>query len=72
MGHEVWTFTGEGNTGTFESSVSVGKYVGIPVNSHIDRKIVLHGTGDFKGQTLKLSYEGEPPALFEGYLIVPK
>jgi hypothetical protein len=33
--------------------------------------MVLYGTGDFEGQTLKLSYEGAPPAVFEGYLVIP-
>ena len=43
--------------------------------SPIEDHVVLQGTGDFKGQTLKLSYAGIPavdPLIAEGYIIIPK
>jgi hypothetical protein len=64
----VWAFTGEGTTGTFEGLVQ-RKITG---GSYFEDNVVLHGTGDFKEQTLKLSYEGAPPVIQEGYLIIPK
>ena len=64
----VWAFTGEGTTGTFEGVIQ-RKITG---GSYFEDNVVLHGTGDFKGQTLKLSYEGTPPVIQEGYLIIPK
>jgi hypothetical protein len=64
----VWTFTGEGTTGTFEG-VDQRKIIG---GSYFEDYLVLHGTGDFQGQTLKLSYEGAPPVIDEGVLIIPK
>ena len=64
----VWTFTGEGTTGTFEG-VDQRKIIG---GSYFEDNLVLHGTGDFQGQTLKLSYTGTPPVIQEGYLIIPK
>jgi hypothetical protein len=71
VGHPVFTFTGEGTTGTFEG-VRHNKVIGFPVASYIDTRLDLHGTGDFLGQTLKLSYEGVGPApLLEGYLLIP-
>jgi hypothetical protein len=75
MGCPVFTFTGEGTTGTFEG-VRHTKMIGFPepVVSYINTRFVLHGTGDFLGQTLKLSYEGAPPisfAPFEGTLLIP-
>ena len=72
VGHPVFTFTGEGTTGTFEG-VRHNKVIGFPdpFVSYIDARLDLHGTGDFLGQTLKLSYEGPPPIALEGYLIVP-
>jgi hypothetical protein len=65
----VLTFTG----GTFEG-VLQRKIIGYPPSGSsifIDH-MVLQGTGDFKGQTLKLSYEGTPPVISEGYLIISK
>jgi hypothetical protein len=73
-------------SGKTELSFPGGTFVGIrnfktigfppPVMSYMDTRMVLHGTGDFKGQTLILSFEGDPPipAPFdvEGYLIMPK
>jgi hypothetical protein len=69
-------------SGKVELSFPGGTFVGIrhfkmigfptPFISHVDTQMVLHGTGDFKGQTLKLSYEGALPPVFEGYLIMPK
>jgi len=67
-GKLVWTFTGEGTTGTFEGIVQ-RLIIG---GSYFEDNVVLQGTGDFKGQTLKLSYEGTPPVIQEGYLIIPK
>jgi hypothetical protein len=64
----VWAFTGEGTTGTFEG-VDQRKIIG---GSYFEDRLVLHGTGDFKGQTLKLSYKGTPPVIDEGVLIIPK
>ena len=73
IGHPVFTFTGEGTTGTFEG-VRHNKVIGFPdpFVSYIDTRLDLHGTGDFHGQRLKLSYEGPPPIALEGYLLVPK
>ena len=79
MGTWVLTFTGEGTTGTFEGVTHrtiIGWDVGPPPGPlegsvFIDRA-VLHGTGDFQGWTLKLSYDGEfPPVPAEGYLVIP-
>ena len=69
----VLTFTGEGTTGTFEGVIQ-RKIIGFPPtgSSYFEDHMVLHGTGDFQGQTLKLSYEGTPPVNNEGYLILPK
>lgn len=64
----VWTFTGEGTTGTFEGVIQRKITGGV----YFEDNVILHGTGDFKGQTLKLSYEGNPPVIQEGYLIIPK
>jgi hypothetical protein len=63
----VLTFTG----GTFEG-VTQRKIIGWPVPSYFEDHMVLQGTGDFEGQTLKLSYEGGPPPVAEGCLIIPK
>jgi hypothetical protein len=72
VGHPVFTFTGEGTTGTFEG-VRHNKVIGFPdpVVSYINTRLVMHGTGDFLGQTLKLSYEGAGPVALEGYLLIP-
>ena len=73
-------------SGKAEFSFPGGTFVGIrhfktigfppPFMSYMDTRMVLHGTGVFKGQTLTLSFEGDPPipAPFdlEGYLIIPK
>ena len=74
----VLTCTDEGITGTFEGMLH-GKTIGLPppplpgaVTSYIEYHMVFHGTGDFQGQTLKLSYAGAPPVEFEGTLIMPK
>ena len=69
----TWTFTGEGTTGTFEGT-GHPKAIGFPptVSSYVHMEIVLHGTGDFQGQTLKLAYEGAPPVALEGSLLIPK
>ena len=74
----VLTCTDEGITGTFEGMLH-GKTVGLPpppiaigVTSYIEYHMVFQGTGDFQGQTLKLSYAGEPPVDLEGCLIIPK
>ena len=68
-GKLVWTFTG----GTFEGIVQriIIGYPPGPSSIFIDHA-VLHGTGDFRGQTLKLSFEGTPPIIQEGILILPK
>ena len=72
-GKVTLTFTGKGTAGTFEG-VNHRKITGYPisVDSIFEDHMVLQGTGDFKGQTLKLSYEGNPPVIDEGYLIIPK
>jgi hypothetical protein len=72
VGHPVFTFTGEGTTGTFEG-IRHNKIIGFPdpVVSYINTRLDMHGTGDFLGQTLKLSYEGAPPAVISGYLLIP-
>ena len=71
-GHVVWTFVGEGTTGTFEGTRHT-KFVGFPrpFISNIEIRYVLQGTGDFSGQTLKLAYEGPTPPVFEGTLLIP-
>ena len=72
VGHPVFTFTGEGTTGTFEG-VRHNKVIGFPdpFVSYINTRLDMHGTGDFLGQTLKLSYEGAPPLALEGWLLIP-
>ena len=73
-------------SGKVELSFTGGTFVGIrhfkaigyppPVTSYMESHMVLQGTGVFKGQTLKVSFEGDPPLpgpiTFEGYLITPK
>ena len=60
-GKLVWTFPG----GTFEGRV-YRTITGLPIPiGVIYTRIVLHGTGDFRGQTLKL-IDGT------GYIIIPK
>jgi hypothetical protein len=34
--------------------------------------MVFHGTDDFQGQTLKVSFEGAPPLALEGSILIPK
>jgi hypothetical protein len=75
-GKVVWTFTGEGTTGTFVGLVQ-RKIIGFPpdpptVIPYFEDNVVLRGTGDFLGQTLKLTFEGYPPVIHEGYIIMPK
>jgi hypothetical protein len=72
MGKLVLTFTEQfGHTGTFVG-VRHTKFVGTAgVQSYVESHMVLHGTNDFEGQTLKLSYKGAPPLAFEGTLIIP-
>ena len=69
MGHVNWAFTGTGTTGTFEGTRHI-KSTGYPTLSADKQKLVLHGTGDFIGQTLKLSYEPGPLVLY-GSLLIP-
>ena len=75
-GKVVLAFTGEGTTGTFEGVIQ-RTIIGYPPSDSsifIDH-MVLQGTGDFKGWTLKLSHEGArgtPPMINEGYVIIPK
>jgi len=66
----VITFTGEGTTGTFEG-VGHRKALGFPVSTYEEMYQVLHGTGDFEGQTLKLWSTGTPGSQ-EGVLLMPK
>jgi hypothetical protein len=75
-GKVVWTFTGTGTTGTFVGLVQ-RKITGFPpdpptVIPYFEDNVVLRGTGDFQGQTLKLTFEGYPPVIQEGCLIIPK
>ncbi|TRO52722.1 hypothetical protein E2P63_03140 [Candidatus Bathyarchaeota archaeon] len=77
-GQMVLTFTDAGTgipdtTGTFEGMNHV-KSIGLPPIPplYVEYHMVLQGTGDFEGQTLKLSYAGAPPVVFEGTLIIPK
>ena len=75
-GKVVWTFTGEGTTGTFVGLVQ-RNIIGFPpapptVIPYFEDNVVLRGTGDFQGQTLKLTFEGYPPVVQEGYIIIPK
>jgi hypothetical protein len=60
------TFTGEGTTGTFEGRV-YRTITGLPISasSITYTRMILHGTGDFLGQTVKL-IDGT------GYIITPK
>ena len=72
-GQLVFSFTGEGTTGTFKG-VEYTKMIGFPVEfvSYMNTRLELHGTGDFLGQTLKLSFEGNPPPIaWEGYILIP-
>jgi hypothetical protein len=71
------TFTDESTgypdtTGTFEGRAQWKWFFTDGTLSSITAHMVLRGTGDFKGQTLKLSFEGTPPVIDEGYLIIPK
>jgi len=61
MGMMVWTFTGEGTTGTFFGETR-NELIGypFPTATYTDVQMKLQGTGDFRGQTLKLSYQGVP------------
>ena len=75
--HMVWTFEGEGTTGTFEG-VRKSKVIGFPaipgvLTPYVETSCVLHGTGDFLGQTLKLSYEGDAGVVINwvGTLLIP-
>jgi hypothetical protein len=74
-GMVVLTCTDEGIDGTFEGTYHT-KNVGLPpvegILSYTEYHMVLHGTGDFQGQTLKVSYAGAPPADLAGCLIIPK
>ena len=67
---QVITFTGEGITGTFEG-VGHRKALGFPVSTYEESDILYHGTGDFEGQTLKISSTGTPGS-WEGVLLMPK
>ena len=76
VGKVILTCTNEDITGTFEG-VSHTKSIGLPpvppFGSYVETHTVLQGTGDFKGQTLRVSYAGPPPAPgLEGYLTIPK
>ena len=70
-GNVVYTFPG----GTFEG-MTHAKSKGLPPiplpGFYVEYHMVLQGTGDFEGQTLKLSYAGAQPPVFEGCLIIPK
>ena len=62
--------------GTFEG-MSQRTIKGSPFDfsSYFEDSMVLHGTEDFQGQTLKLSYAGRPiedPMIADGYIIMPK
>jgi len=74
----VLTCTDEGITGTFEG-MGHSKTIGLPPppfpttpTLYIEYNMIFHGTGDFQGQTLKVSYAGAPPVVLEGTLIIPK
>jgi hypothetical protein len=69
-GKVVLTFPGKG---TFKGVIQ-RTIIGYPVSgsSYFIDHMVLQGTDAFQGQTLKLSYEGTPPVISEGYLIIPK
>jgi hypothetical protein len=69
----VLTFTDVGATGTFEG-MTHQEMIGYqpPFASYVSSHMVLHGTGDFRGQTLKIAQEGTPPADSVGCLIIPK
>jgi hypothetical protein len=71
-GKVVWTFDG----GTFVGVIQ-RKIIGFPpdpptVIPYFIDNLVLRGTGVFHGQTLKLSFEGYPPVIQAGYIILPK
>jgi hypothetical protein len=71
--HVVLNFTDETTTGTFEGT-SHRTIVGYPIGpaSYFETHMVLHGTGDFRGQTLKSSSEGLLlEQIEETYLIMP-
>ena len=72
-GKVLLTSIGEGTTGTFEGMIHKRmKGLPAPVSTYLYSRTVLHGTGDFQGQTLKLSFEGAPPEALAGYIIIPK
>jgi hypothetical protein len=71
------TFTDESTgypdtTGTFYGRAQWKWFFTDGTLSSITAHMVLRGTGDFKGQTLKLSYEPALPPVIEGCLIIPK
>ena len=74
----VLTCTDGDKDGTFEGTLhtkNIGLPPVLPPNgpwSYTETHMVLHGTGDFQGWTLKVSYAGEPPTDLEGTLIRPK
>jgi hypothetical protein len=73
MGKVLLTYEGADKTGTFEGTVHK-KVTGIPppLATNICSHMVFQGTEDFQGQTLKLSFDGVPPEVPVGYIIIPK
>ena len=75
----VWSFTDQGGkTGTFEG-IRKFKVIGYPriptiLIPYTETFCILRGTGDFRGQTLKLSFEGDAEAgiSWVGTLLMPK
>jgi hypothetical protein len=73
IGKVVWTFSGEGTTGTFTGYL-IQNYIGYPpvfgvFSSYMYTSMELWGSRDFKGPKLVLSYEGSDN---EGYLLIPE
>ncbi len=68
---EVWTLPG----GTLEGTAQATSYGGSLLNyKELKAKILLHGTGDYEGQILSMSFDyikGINRPIYEGYWLTP-
>ena len=74
-GKVTLTFTGGTFKGVIQRTITgwtLGPPPGPIASTTFEDHMVFHGTGDFQGWTLKLSYEGPLPPVAEGYVIIPK
>lgn len=70
--NEIWTLPG----GTFEGAAHVTTYGGdLASNSEMAARILLHGSGDYKGQVLSMSFDwikGVNTPVYKGYWLTPQ